>query len=260
MINNPGLVSVIVSTYKRNNLLPGCIHAILSNEFVGELIVVHDGPSAEYLALATELKANPYYDRVIFVYTDSWAGRPAPARNYGIKLSRFSFIAFCDDDDIWSISHLSSSLDILSSNEKIDLVFHNPSIRPSTEKVSLSNLFCFNFLWQSSCVARVSLKIRRFFSYNESLSHKAIEDYMLWIRLVVNGAHIKYVNCPMVVYSESFDSIRASKIKTHLKILRAFFIEYGFFAAPMVVGWIALRLLYILFGLNLRRRSKAPSS
>jgi glycosyltransferase involved in cell wall biosynthesis len=260
MINESHLVSVIVSTYRRNDLLLRCINAILLNEFVGEVIVVHDGPSPEYVALATGLKGDPYFDRVKFDFTSCWAGRPAPARNRGISLARFSFIAFCDDDDIWEINHLVSSMNILITHDDIDLVFHNPSISMSIEKVSQNNLFFFNFLWQSSCVARIGTKINTIFWYNESSSHKAIEDYMLWIRLIINGAHIKYLNCSTVVYSESVDSIRSSKIKTNLKIIRAFFVDYGLLATPLVIKWISCRIIYVFFSSYFDRRSKVVSS
>ncbi len=83
---------------------------------------------------------------------------------------------------------------------------------------------------------------------------------MLWIRLILGGAHIKYLNRPMVEYSESVDSIRSSKAKTNLKIIHAFFVEYGITAAPMVVKWIARRIFYVVFRLTFERRSEiAPS-
>jgi glycosyltransferase involved in cell wall biosynthesis len=246
MTHKSPLVSVVISTYRRNELLLRCIRAILLNEHVGEVIVVHDGPSVEYLTLAGTLSADPYFDCVKFEYTTSWAGRPAPARNYGIKLAKFSFIAFCDDDDTWESGHLASSIDILLSHDEADLVFLNPSMHPSTEKVSLNNLFSFNFLWQSSCVVRLGPEIGKVFFYNESLSHKAIEDYMLWIRLIVRGFHIVYFNRPTVVYAVSSDSIRSPTIKTNLKIIRAFFVDYRFHAILMIARWIAFRAVYLI--------------
>lgn len=101
------MVSVIIPTYNRVNLVVQAVDSVLAQtckEF--ELIVVDDGSTDN----TREVIAG-YGDRVRYVYQDN-AGVYA-ARNHGIGLSTGSFIAFLDSDDVWEKDKLACQLDLL---------------------------------------------------------------------------------------------------------------------------------------------------
>ena len=91
------LVSVVLTTYNRADLISETIESILSQTFRNfELIVVDDGSTDN-----TEEVVRSYNDeRVHYIKTDNWGG-PAKPRNIGIKKAKGEYIAFCDDDDLW---------------------------------------------------------------------------------------------------------------------------------------------------------------
>src|SRR6478672_6657883 len=93
------VVSVVIPTHNRANLLNGAIDSVYQQEGIGEyfrieVIVVDDAstdstsevvsryPAIRYLKLSTNLG-------------------PAGARNAGIRASSGKYVALLDDDDIW---------------------------------------------------------------------------------------------------------------------------------------------------------------
>jgi len=92
----PGpLVSVIIPTYNRAEVLCRTIDNALAQTYTHtEIIVVDDGSTDETLSTL-----HRYNDR-IRVIAQSNAG-PAAARNRGIEAARGDLIAFQDSDDLW---------------------------------------------------------------------------------------------------------------------------------------------------------------
>ncbi len=101
------MVSVIIPTYNRAGLVVQAIDSVLAQtcqEF--EIIVVDDGSTDN-----TREVVAAYGDKVRYVYQDN-AGVYA-ARNHGIRLSKGSFIAFLDSDDVWEKDKLACQLNLL---------------------------------------------------------------------------------------------------------------------------------------------------
>ncbi len=92
------LISVIVTTYNRKELLEETINSILNQTFKNfELIVVDNNSNYDFLT-----HMNNFNDRRIHAYQNSNDGIIAINRNFGIKKARGDYIAFCDDDDLWA--------------------------------------------------------------------------------------------------------------------------------------------------------------
>ena len=91
------LVSVIVSTHNRADLLCETLDSILSQTYENfELIVVDDGSTDNTEEVVKRHSAG----RINYLKIDNWGG-PARPRNIGIEKAKGKYIAFCDDDDIW---------------------------------------------------------------------------------------------------------------------------------------------------------------
>jgi len=91
------LVSVVVPSYNRAALLKRTLRAILAQQFTDlEVLVVDDGSTDDTGTIAAA--ADP---RVMVIRHQQPAGVSA-ARNRGIAAARGEWIAFCDDDDLWS--------------------------------------------------------------------------------------------------------------------------------------------------------------
>lgn len=91
------MVSVIITTHNRCNLLERAIQSVLNQIYKDfELIVVADGctDGTDSLMKNMNLKTNT-------IYTLFSCKRRNYARNKGVQNSRGEFIAFLDDDDEW---------------------------------------------------------------------------------------------------------------------------------------------------------------
>jgi glycosyltransferase involved in cell wall biosynthesis len=91
----PGLVSVIISTYNRGYCIGKTIDSVLAQTYRPlEIVVVDDGSSD-----ATRSVVEKYGSAIRYLYQDN-AGL-AVARNTGLAAAKGEFIAFQDSDDIW---------------------------------------------------------------------------------------------------------------------------------------------------------------
>lgn len=98
---NKGLVSVIIPTYKRSDMLGRAIDSVLNQTYkLVEVIVVDDNNKESIYRKETEKIMEKYVldSRVIYIkHKENKNG--AVARNTGIKHSKGEYIAFLDDDD-----------------------------------------------------------------------------------------------------------------------------------------------------------------
>ena len=96
------LVSVIVTTYKRPNLLSGAIDSVLSQTYDNiEIIIVDDNdPSSDFRIRTSELVQTKYgaKENVHYVKMPMNSGA-CSARNYGVSVAKGNYINFLDDDD-----------------------------------------------------------------------------------------------------------------------------------------------------------------
>lgn len=98
-----GLVSVIIPTYKRSDLLPRAIQSVLGQTYRNvEVLVVNDNvsPDDEYSRKLYALLDGIDDGRVRLVSQPKHINAAA-ARNAGIREAVGEYIAFLDDDDYW---------------------------------------------------------------------------------------------------------------------------------------------------------------
>lgn len=98
-----GLVSVVIPTYKRSDMLCRAIESVLGQTYQDvECIVVNDNtPGDEYSQVLYErLKKYENDSRFHFIEQEVHKNGAA-ARNTGIRVAKGEYIAFLDDDDFW---------------------------------------------------------------------------------------------------------------------------------------------------------------
>jgi len=106
LLANP-LVTVVVPTHNRAELLPAVLGAILRQVGVTvEVVVVDDGSTDRTPALL-----DGWDDNRLVVVRNTEAHGVAHARNRGLARARGDWVAFCDDDDQWAPDKLRAQLD-----------------------------------------------------------------------------------------------------------------------------------------------------
>jgi GT2 family glycosyltransferase len=199
------MVSVIVPTYNRPEMLVTTIQSILDQTYTDyEIIVVNDcGLEVESIVAWLNQHQNITYVR---------HGRNrglAAARNTGITLSRGKYLAYLDDDDIFYPDHLETLVTFLETSDF--RVAYTDALRALQVKkhgryatVDRDLLYSHEFdadrlivenqfpvlclMHERACLDQAGL-------FDESLTTH--EDWDLWIRLSLhdNFAHIKKVTC-----------------------------------------------------------------
>ncbi len=118
MLDEEDLVSVIVPTYNRQDLLFEAIESVLNQVYVNFELLVIDNMSDD----KTLERLNQISDTRIKVLTEPRRGA-AHARNAGINHAEGSFLAFLDSDDLWVPTKLALQVTKIKGLEKGNMVF-----------------------------------------------------------------------------------------------------------------------------------------
>ena len=105
-MNERPLVSAIIATYKRADLVPRAIESVRKQTYPNlEIIVVDDGSPDNTESV---VRAIPD-ERIRYIRHEKNKGLPA-GRNTGIRAAKGEFIAFLDDDDEWRADKIERQL------------------------------------------------------------------------------------------------------------------------------------------------------
>jgi len=95
--------SVVVPTHDRPAMLKAAVDSILSQTIEDIEVIVVDDCSTEHVSLSGD-------PRIRLVRRDNRGG-PAAARNSGVALATGRYLAFCDDDDLFTPDRLEITLE-----------------------------------------------------------------------------------------------------------------------------------------------------
>jgi len=183
------IVSIIVPTYNRSNLVVRAIKSVLAQSFADfEVIVVDDASTDDTQQRIAELK-DP---RIKIIRHEKNKGAPA-ARNSGIKASQGEYIGFLDDDDEWLPDKLEKQLQLFeTSGNEAGLIYSGfyfvsdrnnrilSNITPNKKGNLYSDLLRRNILGSPTplikryCFDKVGL-------FDETLP--SCQDWDMWIRI-----------------------------------------------------------------------------
>lgn len=113
------LVSVILPTFNRENLILRAVHSVVIQSFESwELLVVDDGSSDSTYSVLADIIGS--YANVRYM---NHSNRKLPiSLNVGIQASTGSYITFLGSDDQYKSSHLEERFNFMKSNPQIDLI------------------------------------------------------------------------------------------------------------------------------------------
>ncbi len=225
MNNNKGdkspLVSIILITYNRQQLLKETIDSILSQTYRNfELIVVDNYSNYDFFGWVES-----FHSEKIRAYQNQNNGTIAVNRNYGIEKARGEFLAFCDDDDIWYAKKLEIQMDYLM-HQDVDII--SSALMLFGEGVKNEHIFFCkyknkyqvyqrNFLTPSTVVVRNSNDVR----FDETPDFNCSEDWALWTKLIALGYRLYQVPEPLIKYRVfSSNLTKKNKIQPDFKAIR----------------------------------------
>ncbi|MDU7110930.1 MAG: glycosyltransferase family 2 protein, partial [Clostridium perfringens] len=118
-------VSVIITTYKRADMLSRAINSVLNQTYKNmEVIVVDDNNEDSDHRRNTEAIMNQYCDDKRVLYIKHKINKNgAVARNTGIKVATGQIITFLDDDDYYLDTKIEKQLEYLVNNRQYSMVY-----------------------------------------------------------------------------------------------------------------------------------------
>lgn len=229
---NP-LVSTIIPTFKRADMLPRAVRSVLAQRYANvEVIVVDDNTDEREQQRVREVLA-PFGQRVR-LFENMRAKGACGARNTGIACARGELIAFLDDDDRWLPEKLTQQIALLADEAcigalcsyiEIDVVFgHAVSCRRFepvlTREMALAGV----------CPTSTSLAlVRRDVLVEAGLFDETLpsfQDYDMWLRCLAFG-ELRYAETPLVEFVQHSGDRTSVNIDKRLRGLAAFERKWG---------------------------------
>ena len=225
------LVSVVIPTWNRADLLREAIDSVFAQQGVGELFdleaLVVDDASSDH---TPDVVAR--YGAVRHIRLKENRGLPAGARNVGIEASTGTYVAFLDDDDLWLPGKLKLQVPALESNTAAGVAYSHYYIQKRGRKPVLvpeakdppSGWVLPAMLTRDWDFITINLLVRRDVfervgTFDESLGHA--EDRDLLYRLAF---HVPFVFIPgaVAVYREARTGLNSTMTRARAeRALRA---------------------------------------
>jgi glycosyltransferase involved in cell wall biosynthesis len=243
------MFSVIIPLYNKAAYIERAIQSVLSQTFQEfELIVVDDGStddSSTQLSVISQqlLVAAPEIYKKIKVIQQQNQG-VSTARNNGVKLAKYDYIAFLDADDSWELTYLEEMNGLIATYPNAGIygsgyfIVKNGKKRIAPIGVEknfdrglinycqvYSKTLCMP-LWTGATIIRKSIfDLENGFNPRLKLG----EDFDLWIRVAIKHP-VAFLNKPLASYHQDVDlTNRAIGEKLYKPQEHMLFTDYGEF-------------------------------
>ncbi|MCS6881932.1 MAG: glycosyltransferase family A protein [Oscillochloridaceae bacterium] len=211
------LVSVIIPTFNRADLLPQTIESCLAQTYRNlEVIVVDDGSTD-----ATAEVVARYGPKVIYVKQDrQGVGR---ARRRGVQQASGEYITFLDSDDLMLPTKIERQAQVLAEHPEVGLCHgwyyaideHGRKLDLMTdipETDVLTELICRCFIWSGApLVRRASLEA---LGVCGAAWERGIYDWDLWLHIALAGHRFFCIRAPLGAYR-----IHASALSSNIQVV-----------------------------------------
>tara|TARA_B100000035_G_scaffold290736_1_gene278071 strand:- start:8238 stop:9011 length:774 start_codon:yes stop_codon:yes gene_type:complete len=195
MKNHP-LVSVVIPYYKKKFYFEKTINSIIGQSYKKfEIILIYDDSNLDELNFLKKIKKK--FKKIKLIINKKNLG-PGLSRNKGILLSRGTYIAFCDADDIWKKNKLSLQIKFM---EKYNLNFSHTNYFvidknekkigkfKSKSKIEYQDLLKSCDIGLSTVIVKKNLLRKNLFC-----NLRTKEDFYLWLQIIKKEKKIFSIN------------------------------------------------------------------
>lgn len=192
-LTGSGLLSIIVSTYKRYDFLKKTLDSLRGQSYRDiEILVVSDGQDAQSRSVVDSIGDS----RFKYLFTPH-AGFPSVPRNEGLRHAQGQWLAFCDDDDLWHPNKVCLQLPVLLEGQyslcTTDYDYIDEHDQPLQQK-NHYEVYFGRFDWRTfyhsmgficNAAAMFNRESHEAIGFlNEDPALKAHEDFEYWMRML----------------------------------------------------------------------------
>jgi len=232
MTNKTPLVSVLITTYKRPELLRRAITSVMNQDYLNIEIIVSDDASHD----DTESVVNEFCDMAkfpIFFISSEHNKGACFCRNRALKVANGYFVTGLDDDDEFTNNRI--SLLVRNYDERYSLITTNTSVISkqgikklfnSTEDLILSYT---DSLWENVIGTQVLVRKDRILNCGGfDVNLTSAQDADMWLRLMKKyGSALRLKDATYILHTEH-DAPRISTSDNKINGLRYFHSKYTF--------------------------------
>ncbi|MDO6527446.1 glycosyltransferase family A protein [Motilimonas sp. 1_MG-2023] len=204
------MISVVIPTYKRPDLLKRLLTSISQQSVQPEEVIIVDdcsGMTLEYSEVINEFSTILANLKYFSLESNSGA---STARNKGIYESTQPWIALVDDDDEWLPEKLAEQKKLItqSTDEKLGLVYTWTEAQGVGEQASYTScisvkgdarkaLLTTNFIMSASVMVKreAIIEVNCF-----DVALPSCQDWDMWIRICLAGYHIDVVEKILTIH------------------------------------------------------------
>jgi glycosyltransferase involved in cell wall biosynthesis len=253
------MVTVVVPTYNRANLIRETLESILAQQFADfELVVVSDGCTD-----GTEAAVESYRDPRIRLIRQPNSGGPARPRNTGVQNARGKYVAFCDDDDLWMPEKLTRQVEAMEGDLDAGLCFtggvtfgqgdflSRRALKKGVDRNHFRTLLYGNFIANSSVMVRRSV-LGEMGPFNVDEFLRGAEDYEMWVRIAYRHRLIR-IEEPLIRYRVHPTNLAGNRARATLRgiyVLRS--LRDKMISTPVFLPLTWQRLKYVAYAVARR--------
>ena len=217
--------------YRKEIFVKDSVKSILNQSYKNfEIILINDDvENKDFIKTISNLD-----NRIKLLHNKKNLGA-GESRNRAIRFTKGDYIAFCDCDDLWKENKLEFQLNYM---KQFDLNFSYTSYDIVDEDNNIINIrkapSDINFIkLRKSCDIGLSTVIikKNILENNkyQFASLKTKEDYVLWLKLALNGIEMKGIKQSLASWRKNKNSLSSSTIQKFIdgyKVYK-FYLGYG---------------------------------
>lgn len=213
MNNDKPLVSVIIPTYKRADMLTKAIDSVINQTYKNiEIIVIDDNDSSSKYRAQTKEKLSSYIQSKVIRYIENEKNLGGSiTRNRAVEHSKGEYIAFLDDDDTFFPTKIEKQVKLMlqNKNNNVGLVYCHCNGVDEDGNILWKNTNSYEGLplYESMiyCIASTSLWLcdkKMLLDIGGFEDTPSKQDLLLMVKIISNGYKIMCVKEVLVNYLE----------------------------------------------------------
>ena len=237
------LVSIIIPYYKKKNYIEQTLKSILSQKYKNfEILIIYDDVDQEDLYFLKTLQKKDNRIKLVINRQNIGAGM---SRNKGIKLSKGTYMAFIDADDLWHPNKLYTQLNYMIKNKifishtSYNIIDMNGAKIGSrkAKKIEYKDLVKSCDIGLSTVMIKKTILKKHFFA-----KLKTKEDYVLWLSLAKKKFIFHPIKKTLTSWRSLDDSLSSSVFQ---KLFDGYFVYRNYLKQSFFKSLLSLLILSI---------------
>lgn len=217
MIENEGLISIIMAAYNAGRTIETAIRSVISQTYPNWELLVIDDCSTDSTALIAASLARA--DGRIRLLRNERNSGVSLTRKKGMENAQGAWIAVLDSDDAWTPEKLEKQLALAKSKDArlifTGSAFMNDGGEALDWQLHVPETLCYRDLLNQNLISNSSVLVkaelyRKYYAAGDRMH----EDYAIWLGMTRDGITAYGIDEPLLIYRIASASKSSNKLKS----------------------------------------------